>query len=66
MSLKDTTVLGSLTKYITTQNKDFQPMNANFGILPPLNMVIRDKAERKRQMAIRSLEDIREFKKETI
>ena len=60
----ETTVLGALAKYITTENKDFQPMNANFGILPPLPMIIRDKAERKKQMAIRSLDKIREFKEE--
>jgi methylenetetrahydrofolate--tRNA-(uracil-5-)-methyltransferase len=29
------TMLGSLIKYITTANKNFQPMNANFGLLPP-------------------------------
>lgn len=29
------TILGSLMKYITTPNKNFQPMNANFGLLPP-------------------------------
>lgn len=60
----DNTVLGSLARYITTQNSDFQPMNANFGILPPLNMIIRDKSERKKQMAIRSLKCVEEFKKE--
>lgn len=58
------TVLGALAKYITTENKDFQPMNANFGILPSLNLMIRDKAERKRKMAERSLKEISEFIKE--
>ena len=58
------TVLGALAKYITTENKDFQPMNANFGILPSLNLMIRDKAERKRKMAERSLKEISDFIKE--
>ncbi len=58
------TTLGALAKYITTENKDFQPMNANFGIIPPLNVVLRDKAERKKQMAERSLKEILDFKKE--
>ena len=58
------TVLGSLAKYITTENKDFQPMNANFGILPPLDRIVRDKAERKRLMAERSLREVENFKKE--
>ena len=62
--INDNTVLGSLAKYITTENKDFQPMNANFGILPPLNKIIRDKAERKKQMAIRSLETVNKFKED--
>lgn len=62
--ISDQTVTGALVKYITTENKDFEPMNANFGILPPLGRVIRDKAERKREMAVRSLERVGEFKKE--
>ena len=28
------TMIGALAKYISTQNNNFQPMNANFGILP--------------------------------
>ncbi len=62
--ISDKTVLGSLAKYITTENKDFQPMNANFGILPPLDRIVRDKAERKRLMAERSLREVDRFKKE--
>ena len=54
-------MLGSLTKYITTENPNFQPMNANFGILPSLGSIVRDKSERKRQMAERSLQLIKEF-----
>lgn len=63
-TISEYTVLGALAKYITTENKDFEPMNANFGILPPLDRIVRDKAERKKLMAIRSLERVREFKKE--
>lgn len=62
--ISENTVLGALAKYITTENKDFQPMNANFGILPSLNQIIRDKAERKRKMAERSLKEVLDFKKE--
>ncbi len=62
--ISEKTVLGSLARYITTQNQDFEPMNANFGILPPLDRVIRDKAERKKAMAIRSLTEVDEFLKE--
>ena len=63
--VSDKTVTGALAKYITTENKDFQPMNANFGILPSLGKIIRDKSERKRLMAQRSLEEINLFKKES-
>lgn len=62
--ISDQTVTGALAKYITTENKDFQPMNANFGILPPLEQTIRDKALKKKTMAERSLLRIKEFKKE--
>ncbi len=64
VTVSDKTVLGALAKYITTENKDFEPMNANFGILPPLDRIVRDKAERKRLMAERSLNEISEFIKE--
>ena len=30
------TMIGALAKYISTENEKFQPMNANFGILPQL------------------------------
>lgn len=60
--VSDETVCGALAKYITTENKDFQPMNANFGIIPPLPAVIRDKKEKKRLQALRSLGAIEEFK----
>ena len=62
--ISNVTTLGALAGYITTQNKDFQPMNANFGILPPLDRVVRDKAMRKQLLAQRSLESVREYKKE--
>ena len=64
VTISDKTVLGSLARYITTENKDFEPMNANFGILPPLECVIRDKSERKKAMAERSLRAVDEFIKE--
>lgn len=58
------TVMGALAKYITTENKNFQPMNANFGILPPLGRIVKDKALRKRETSERSLQKIEELKKE--
>ena len=51
------TVIGSLAKYISTPNKNFQPMNANFGILPELNEKVKDKKLRYEKLAKRSLEN---------
>lgn len=48
-------VIGALSEYISTPNEKFQPMNANFGILPPLEEKIRDKKLRYQKMAERSL-----------
>lgn len=54
------TVIGALAKYISTPNEKFQPMNANFGILPELEgKKIRDKKERYMKLAERSLEYFR-------
>ena len=52
-----TTVIGALSKYISTENKNFQPMNANFGILPELDEKIRDKKLRYSKLADRSLQN---------
>ena len=49
------TVIGALSKYISSPNEKFQPMNANFGILPPLEEEIKDKIKRYEKMAERSL-----------
>ena len=50
------TVIGALANYISlAENKNFQPMNANFGILPVLSDKIKDKKERYKKMAERSL-----------
>ncbi len=50
------TIIGALSKYISTENKKFQPMNANFGILPELEEKIRDKKERYTKLANRALD----------
>ena len=53
------TMIGALAKYISTENKKFQPMNANFGILPELDgEKIRDKKLRYTKLADRALENI--------
>ena len=51
------TMIGALAAYISDKNiKNFQPMGANFGILPSLSERIRDKKLKKLKMAQRSLE----------
>ena len=52
------TVIGALANYIQTPNSNFQPMNANFGILPCLDEKIKDKQQRYAAMAKRALENI--------
>lgn len=53
-----TTIMGALAAYLERENASFQPMNANFGILPPLENKTRDKAENKRLYAERSMKDL--------
>lgn len=49
------TMIGALTDYISTPNEKFQPMNANFGILPKLSEKIRDKQERYKKLSDRAI-----------
>ena len=52
-------MIGCLANYISLENMNFQPMNANFGILPELEgKRIRDKKERYKKLAERSLENL--------
>ena len=59
-----TTVSGALCLHISTPNPDFQPMNANYGILAPLFEQARDKALKKKMFAERALLRIGEIAKE--
>ena len=59
----DITMIGALAKYISTENEKFQPMNANFGILPELEVKIRDKKERYATLADRALEALKNKKR---
>lgn len=55
------TMIGKLANYISTENPKFQPMNANFGILPELPEKIRDKKLKYEKLANRALEKISEI-----
>ena len=58
--LPDYTMIGALSRYISNPDvKDFQPMGANFGVLPPLETKIRDKTLRYEKLAERSMEYMR-------
>lgn len=53
------TMIGALNSYICDETvKDFQPMGANFGMLPPIEPKIRDKKERYMALAVRALEQL--------
>ena len=56
------TVIGTLADYISTEREDFQPMNANFGILPQLPEKIKDKKLKYMKLAEISLEKISNIK----
>ncbi|MGQ8921574.1 FADH(2)-oxidizing methylenetetrahydrofolate--tRNA-(uracil(54)-C(5))-methyltransferase TrmFO [Bacillus halotolerans] len=58
------TAIGSMANYITTTNqKNFQPMNANFGLLKDLPVKIKNKKERNEQYANRAIETIQTISK---
>lgn len=60
--LPKTTILGALAHYIATADSEhFQPMNANFGLLPPLDPPVRGKKERKLVYCRRALQDLTPF-----
>ena len=59
----NTTVIGALSAHISGVNENFQPMNANFGILKQAEIKIRDKKERYAYLAERALKNIKEYKK---
>jgi methylenetetrahydrofolate--tRNA-(uracil-5-)-methyltransferase len=53
------TIIGALSRHISTDFGNFIPMNSNFGILPPLPVQIKDKAKKKQMYAERSLAAMR-------
>jgi methylenetetrahydrofolate--tRNA-(uracil-5-)-methyltransferase len=57
-----TTMLGALYRYLReTEPRRFQPMNANFGLIMPLETEIRDKQKKKEAYAERALRQMGEF-----
>lgn len=63
--LPETTMMGALARYISDESvRDFQPMGANFGVLPPLPEKIRDKALRYTAIADRAQNALRKYMEE--
>ena len=61
--LPEDTMIGALSRYISDESvKNFQPMGANFGVLPPLENKIRDKQERYMMLAQRGMESLKKAK----
>lgn len=59
LELPKETMTGALADYISDETvKSFQPMGANFGILPPIEPKIRDKKERYAALAQRALAEL--------
>lgn len=62
VTLPETTMMGALSRYISDESvKNFQPMGANFGVLPAIEPHIRDKKERYGALANRGIHDLEEF-----
>ncbi len=60
--LPETSMIGALQRYISDESvKNFQPMGANFGVLPPIEPKIRDKQQRYAALSLRGLEDMRNY-----
>lgn len=58
-----TSVMGRLQRHISTPSDNFQPMNANFGILPTLDDAPRDKKKRKFKYSLRAIGDVEDYLK---
>lgn len=57
---KQDTMLGALCEYISDESvTNFQPMGANFGVLPPIEPKIRDKKERYKALADRAIRSLK-------
>ncbi len=58
-TMPSTTMLGALAHYVSGYDgKDFQPMNSNWGIVPPLEIGVRDKRTKQLMLAERALADL--------
>lgn len=61
MIMPDVSIIGQLQRHISTPVDDYQPMNANFGILPALNDPPRDKKQRKYKYSLRCIAAVESY-----
>jgi len=54
------TILGALARHVSVPNANFQPMNANFGILEPLGERVRGKRFRYEKLSQRAIDTLNE------
>lgn len=64
MIMPDVSIIGQLQRHISTPVDDYQPMNANFGILPALNDPPRDKKQRKYKYSLRCIAAVESYLKD--
>ncbi len=64
MIMPDVSIIGQLQRHISTPVDDYQPMNANFGILPALNDPPRDKKQRKYKYSLRCISAVESYLKD--
>lgn len=64
MIMPDVCIIGQLQRHISTPVDDYQPMNANFGILPALNDPPRDKKQRKYKYSLRCIAAVESYLKD--
>lgn len=58
VNLSPKTMIGAIINYITTPTSNFQPMNANFGIVSPLDKVIKDNKLKKQEISKRAIIEV--------
>ena len=62
-----TTAHGALVRYIAEANAEsFQPMNINFGLLPPLDKPLRPKKARREAMVTRALDEMEQWRQQIV
>lgn len=64
MIMPDVSIIGQLQRHISTPVDDYQPMNANFGIMPALNDPPRDKKQRKYKYSLRCIAAVESYLKD--